>query len=337
LDSNNRESDERTEIVHGTEKVLSITIDCLRQTQVRWDVCSDSRGVLLFNSVDMLKNAFANALSRGVRVRMITEITKDNLIPLKENLSLISELKHMEGVMGLYVVTDTHYISAVYSELAVSSGSLPNQPQPMSQSIFSNVRSFVKQQQGIFDNLWKGAMPAKQIIAEIEDELKPEFVSHYDKISEIIQLVSDIIASSRSEVNILISSEDLFLLDEARLLEGLQDAVTRNVTLRILIQAKDELLIRINKILKIDRSKHGSLLVRYNTKQLAASHTILMKDNRYSTMIETRKVDETQDRLEDRPAKYATYSNNRSRVWTNNSLFERQWAESEIANTVISG
>jgi hypothetical protein len=105
----------------------------------------------------MLKNVFVNALSREVRVRMITEITKDSLTPLKENLSLISELKHMEGVMGLYVVADTHYINAVYSELAVSSRSFPNQPQSMSQSIFSNVRSFVKQQQGIFDNLWKGA------------------------------------------------------------------------------------------------------------------------------------------------------------------------------------
>jgi sugar-specific transcriptional regulator TrmB len=100
------------------------------------------------------------------------------------------------------------------------------------------------------------SIPAKQIIAELEDELKPEFVNHYDKISEIIQLVSDMIASSQSEVNILISSEDLFLLDEAKLLEGLQDAVTRNVSLRILIQAKDDLLIRnkIDKILKIDSS-----------------------------------------------------------------------------------
>jgi hypothetical protein len=102
-------------------------------------------------------------------------------------------------------------------------------------------------------------------------------------------------------------------------------------------------LARVNSNIQTNRpapfSLFISLMIRilssidYDKKCLYYGIGMLVKDNRYSTLIETKFY----DGLEDRSDKYATFSNSRFIVWTNNSLFERQWTESELANTTSSG
>jgi hypothetical protein len=48
--------------------------------------------------------------------------------------------------------------------------------QPLSQSMHTTVKSFIEQQQYVFDTLWNKAIPAKQRIKEIEEGLKREFI-----------------------------------------------------------------------------------------------------------------------------------------------------------------
>ena len=50
--------------------------------------------------LDPIRNAFLNAKSRGVHLRYLTEITKDNLSYCKELMKIVDELRHLDGIKG---------------------------------------------------------------------------------------------------------------------------------------------------------------------------------------------------------------------------------------------
>ena len=62
--------------------------------------------VLLY---DRFKKSYRKALKRGIRLRAITEVTKDNIFYVKDALQYFSEVRHLDGVAGTFVVSDKHY------------------------------------------------------------------------------------------------------------------------------------------------------------------------------------------------------------------------------------
>lgn len=54
--------------------------------------------------------------------------------------------------------------------------------------ICTTLRAFVEQQQYFFDMLWKKAIPAKQRIKEIEEDLKREFIETIQDSEETLVL-----------------------------------------------------------------------------------------------------------------------------------------------------
>lgn len=322
-----RSKKERTEIIYGAANVLKTTMDCLKQTQKRWDICTDDKGALIFDTLYGLKVAHINAMNRGGKLRLLTEITKDNLFLCKRNMHYVSEMRHIEGVVGLYAVSDKHYLSTLFHE----------RDQPISECIFSDVESFVKQQGSLFDNLWKVAIPAEQIIEEIEEEIKPEFVLRYNEISEIINLMLGLIISAKSDLCILISDPKMFKrLVTVDLFGSLIDVSKHNISLRMLINNYGRTFD--NEISQIVNRKDGNdkclnISVRYLGKLMPSetNQTIIIRDTKYSLVVETPSGN-AQDFGE--MTTLATYSNNQSVLWTNVSLFERYWAGSYMKDII---
>jgi hypothetical protein len=61
--------------------------------------------------IDVLKEAFLNAKKRGVRLRYVTEITNDNISYCKQLLTIVDELRHLDGIKGNLYLGDTTYIA----------------------------------------------------------------------------------------------------------------------------------------------------------------------------------------------------------------------------------
>jgi hypothetical protein len=91
---------------------------------------------------------------KGVKIRYITEITKENVNYCKELMNF-SEVRHLDEVKGNFGVLDGIYYRAS-AKLTASS------PPPL--VISNTVRAFVEQQQYFFDMLWRKAIPAKERI-----------------------------------------------------------------------------------------------------------------------------------------------------------------------------
>jgi two-component system, OmpR family, sensor histidine kinase VicK len=116
--------------------------------------------------LDPIRKAFLDAKSRRVRLRYLTEITQENLQYCKELLSIVDELRHLDGIKGNFMISEEEYLAPL---ILFEKGKIAPQ------IIYSNVREIVEQQQYIFDNLWNNAISAKDRIREIEEGVKVRY------------------------------------------------------------------------------------------------------------------------------------------------------------------
>ncbi len=101
----------QTEIIHGSENVVDRLVQFMYRTQVRIDVCVDNTRPGLAVEIRRLKDTFIDAKRRHVIVRYIAEITKDNFDYCKELISIVDELRHLDGIKGNFYVSEFEYVA----------------------------------------------------------------------------------------------------------------------------------------------------------------------------------------------------------------------------------
>ena len=107
---------EFTRVFYGVENVVNSVLQFLTQTANKVDACVDQTRPSLIIDMPILKEAFVAAKKRGIKLRYITEITKDNLFYCKQLLTMVDELRHLDGIKGnLYVSETDLYCSCNFS------------------------------------------------------------------------------------------------------------------------------------------------------------------------------------------------------------------------------
>jgi len=135
---------------YDPKNTIKFAIVGLYMIKYRHDVCTDSNGSSVILTTDVVKNAYYDLKRRGIKVRWVTEITKENISYCKRIMEF-AKLRHLE-VKGNFGIGD----GVDYR------GSATSKPgEPPSQLIISNVRAFIEQQQYFFDMLWNKAIPAE--------------------------------------------------------------------------------------------------------------------------------------------------------------------------------
>ena len=187
---------ERTEVVYGIDNVINTVLQFLSQTNNKIDACVDYTRPSLAIDFLALKNAFLNAKKRGVKLRYVTEITKDNISYCKQLLTtMLYELRHLDGMKGNFYISESAFLApATFHEKG----------KPSSQIIYSNVKEIVEHQRYVFDSFWNSAVPAERRIKEIEEgtsssssvarlRYKTRIIDNSD---EIVKEISRLTASS---------------------------------------------------------------------------------------------------------------------------------------------
>lgn len=124
------------------------------------DVCADSDGITVSRGIKPIEEAYLAIKKRGIKLRMITEVTGENLPYCKEAM-LFVELRHLDGLKGNFAVSDSEYLTT----------STLQRLQPVTETTYSNVVELVNQQQFVFDTLWSRAVPAELKIKELENKI----------------------------------------------------------------------------------------------------------------------------------------------------------------------
>ena len=166
---------ETTEILRGVEDTTRAVV--LFFTNANWvSVCADSLAPSVAMGVEPIKECYENLKSRQVKVRWITEITKDNL-PYCRALMQYAELRHLDGIKGNFGVSDTAYIATATL----------NKAQPVAELIYSTAKSVIEQNKNVFDTLWSKAVLAEDRIREIEEGVTRAEIRAVKDPREILQ------------------------------------------------------------------------------------------------------------------------------------------------------
>jgi hypothetical protein len=121
---------ETTEVLYSIKNAMNTLTKVMSRVHNRADVCGDSLSPAFSMGVESIKNGYIGFKKRGVKIRFITEITKDNIHSCKELMKFVEELRHMDGVKGNMAVSETEYVATAVLQEA----------KPITQTIYSNAR-----------------------------------------------------------------------------------------------------------------------------------------------------------------------------------------------------
>ena len=160
---------QRIEIVPGIQNIIKPQSQLFDNAKIKIDNCINyynlpSSSSSSFVELESIKESVIEAKKRGIVVRYITEITKDNIQYCKELYKIVDELRHLDGLKSNFMLSESEYISLLGS----SSLNEKRDKKIIPEIIYSNIKSFIEEQQYFFDILWNKAIPAEKKIKEIE-------------------------------------------------------------------------------------------------------------------------------------------------------------------------
>jgi two-component system, OmpR family, sensor histidine kinase VicK len=314
LESTFTNNSERTEILYGSDKVL-YTLSQFVSKSKTINSCNDYKAPSLIMSIVEYQKLFDELKKRDIKVRYITDITKDNLAYCRNLMTFPMEIRHLDGIKANFSVSDLEYIASSTPLQEIHS------LEPIQQIIYSNVKDIVQQQKYVFESFWNRSIPAEHRIMELEEGV---VLGSTEVISNPIitkDLFITLVKSSKEQVLLLIPSINGFLREESlKIIQYLKEAASdRGVYVKILTPTNDMINEKIQKI-KRDNIKNFDIQsfevisnIQINTI------TILVVDSKESLVIE-KKDDSKLDFID--AAGLSTYSTSKPTVLSYVSIFE---------------
>jgi signal transduction histidine kinase len=138
--------------------------------------------------IESIKRSFVDAKSRDVKLRYLTEITYANISYCKQLMSIVDEVRHLDGIKGNFMISEIEYLAPATSHEETKLSSL---------IIYSNVKEIVEHQQYVFETLWSKSISAEKRIREIEEGITTHYQTKViEDPDEVIREISSLIANS---------------------------------------------------------------------------------------------------------------------------------------------
>lgn len=306
-----------TEVVKGVKKSASLMVDFLYTSRTTLDLVADANLPPVFMKDKVYRNGLIDAGERGVKIRIITEVTKDNLIHCKD-LAEICELRHIEGIKANFGVSEFEYLST--GALHVS--------QPISQVIHSNAKEIVEQQEYVFESFWNRAVPARTKIAEIEEGRGSQITEVIEDPAKSLALAGELMQNAKEEVLVIQSTNNA--LRRAVSKGGIdlyRQANSNGARLRMLVPDDERVQQTVGEI----RSQVPQVEFGYIDKSLQTGMSLLLVD-RTELLVWEMKDDTKDDPCE--AVGRATYSNSTSLVLSLYQIYGIMWKQTELYENI---
>ena len=305
-------------VLSNPEDMIKTSLQIYSQMTDYMNAICDNKGVQVTINTKPIWEGMHILNNRGIKLKWITDITKENLEWCKEFMKIV-EVRHLDRIEGAFGIHDGKYYMAsanVTREGRTFPGEL----------IVSNVKVIVQQQQQIFSLLWDKAIPAKQRIKEIEQGLKREFIDIIRDPTDIKKLIYNLIKTASDQISILVSSANAFhLLEREGILKAISEA---HVNVRILVDVRnDEDLKEIQEKLKWVGRGQSIKFQPILKSSFQTKITTFIVDSIFLLTVEMK--DGAKENFDDSLG-LATYSNSESTIDTYTSIFETLWMQNEL-------
>jgi two-component system sensor histidine kinase VicK len=299
--------DETTGVLTNPNDIDRVIHQTFSNISHNYCTCIDNSGPAVVMSIESMKKRLIVAHVRGVKIRFITEITKENLPYCKQMMEL-GVVRHLDGVQGNFGVSETEYLASATLD----------KEKVVPLLIYSNVKQIVKQQQYVFQTLWNKSIPAEQRIEEIELGKEHEFLEVCADRIRAADVYSQFAGLTQSEALLILpSSKSLQCEYDLGILHKLVDAAAkRKAVVRIICPLDD----KNAKIAEWLSDKGGPALQLLNGD--GTDSTILVVDGKLLFKAEYRS--DQAGKFTDAKG-YAVYSNSKPTVNSFKSFFEMLW------------
>ena len=323
-DAENKKVDmEVTRVFYG-EEATSKSLEVFYNVKEKFDACGDSISPSVCIGFEPLQKAYLDFKRRGVRVRFVADINTINIHYCKELLNIVTELRHLDGIMGNFGICDgREYLAAATIK----------EKQAVPQLVYSNVKEVIEQQQNIFESFWNRATPAEQKIAEIEEGIVVGTTEVLQDPQITKETFVDMIKSAKKEVLLFCPTANAFLREQRigvidRMIEAATTGGT-SVNARVIVPTSDILATTIDQLRKRKYSNFDIQCIDYS--EFAASAvttiTILVIDRKSSLVIEKRD-DSKENFIE--AIGLAIFSTSNPTVMSYVSIFESLWNQVKV-------
>jgi two-component system sensor histidine kinase VicK len=251
VDANKDATNERIEVIRNKEIIVNTYLQALHNAR-KWDYFAEFKSLLIVPfAIKSLKKALIDAKGRGVRLRFVTEITKDNINQCKEAMK-IAELRHLDGVRGNFAVSETEYIATT------SATGVDSQTITIPYVIYSNVKQDILQQHYVFEILWSKAIPAEQKIRAIEEESVIEKTEVVYGTEDVIDTELRFFFEAKSRIDTCMDyTRPPLVVGIEPIRKSFVVAKSKGVRLRYLTEITNENLSSCKEILKVvDELRH---------------------------------------------------------------------------------
>jgi two-component system sensor histidine kinase VicK len=299
---------EHTEMLIGAEVTTKRMSELFSNVSKKFDGCANSTAPSI--AMTIFRDAYEDMKSRGVKIRWVTDITKDNLTHCKD-LMQYAEVRHISSLDENFRVSETEYIAATTTKEGL----------PIPKLIYSNSKEIVGQQQYIFETLWDKAVPAEQRIKEIEQESEPQRIAVIYDARQALELFQWLIMSAEKEIKIVFpTTSALIRQDKAGILFLLQEAAAvKKCQVKVLMPNDESIRNFIHD--------NSNILTRFIDHEESGKATILIVDNKVSLVMELK--DDSKKTFQEAIG-LSTYSNSKAGVLSYVSMFESLWKQTEL-------
>jgi two-component system, OmpR family, sensor histidine kinase VicK len=299
----------------GKSKHSDFLLNATRNMDLYLSHLSKSESTLSNSLFEFLKTADKK---KKITVRLVTVINLENL-ELARELARGVTVYHTDGSGGNFCIIDgSTYLYDIQDYGHKTAGYLRH--------LFSKNPTFVKLQQGLFENLLNHAIPARDKIKELQHGLQREYIKTMQDPSSILQLVRQRIETAGFDIQVLFATMNSFYRAEADgIIDLLGSARSRGINVRVLIKIDDETMKDIPKYMI--KKKHDLISVNFIRQPLRSKITTFIIDQSFSVTIEVN--DDSKDNFSEATG-LATYSNSESTVFTDYSIFENLWIQAEL-------
>ena len=177
----------------GTKEANEALIESYRRATTRFDACLDSTASTIAIELRADTIRWQEMKDKGVRLRIITEITKENVEECTQ-LTRLCEIRRLGGTVGNFIVTDREYIAA---------NRPPKSGEPLSDILCISHPEVVEQQSRMFELLWQRSIPVEQRMAQL---VRGSEIGETRVLNDIKQTLDEIIETTmraRKEILIL--------------------------------------------------------------------------------------------------------------------------------------
>lgn len=313
---------EKTQMITN-RKQSDIITDVITNAEKNLNICGDS-ALPDFTLTGRIRKACQQAKLKGIKIRYVTEITKDNLSSCKE-LMKFAEVRHLDKIVGNFVISEKEYFGQ-------SSGN-----NFLSNQIYNNDHGMVAQQNYMFENLWNNALIQHDKISSLEVGVDPEEVKVLSDPSEIRRTYLGLITSAKSEISLIIATPK---------------ALHRNYRggiISMLIEASEKKNVNVNLVIptyennkREDDFLHTESLAknfRFRVKSIVPATTQTHKIKTTFLIVDKKSVliidvkDDNKDNFI-KAVGYATFHTSKSRTESYNFIFDTIWRQADLYDSL---